>query len=107
MNSMSRTTGNANSKYFPFKTTSANSKKILTLIKKADDNPDEYVSNSIKMDESKLREMEEEEKLKKMKRSLNEVGEELDNLFLSNMEEEEEDGEESIQREKEFEELLS
>ena len=51
--------------------------------------------------------MEEEEKLKKMKRSLNEVGEELDNLFLSNMEEEEEEGEESIQREKEFEELLS
>ncbi len=104
---MSRTTGNAKSKSFPFKTTSANSKKILTLIKKADDNPDEYVSNCIKIDENKLREMEEEEKLKKLKRSLNEVGEELDNLFLSNMEEEEEDGEESIQREKEFEQLLS
>ena len=75
VNSMSRTTGNPNSKYFPFKTTSANSKKILTLIKKADDNPDEYVSNCIKIDESKLREMEEQEKLKKMKQSLNEVGE--------------------------------
>jgi hypothetical protein len=71
INSMSRTTGNPKSKYFPFKTTSANSKKILTLIKKADDNPDEYVSNRIKIDEHKLREMEEEEKLKKMKRSLN------------------------------------
>jgi hypothetical protein len=57
---MSRTTGAANSKYFPFKTTSANSKKILSLIKKADDNPDEYVSNCIKIDESKLRELEEE-----------------------------------------------
>ena len=54
---MSRTTGtgNPNSKYFPFKTTSANSKQILSLIKKADDNPDEYVSNSIKVDENKLR----------------------------------------------------
>jgi hypothetical protein len=57
---MSRTTGAANSKYFPFKTTSANSKKILSLIKKSDDNPDEYVSNCIKIDESKLRELEEE-----------------------------------------------
>ncbi len=52
---MSRTTGNPNSKYFPFKTTSANSKKILSLIKKADDNPDEYVPNNIKVDDHKLR----------------------------------------------------
>ncbi len=52
---MSRTTGNPNSKYFPFKTTSANSKKILSLIKKADDNPDEYVLNNIKVDDHKLR----------------------------------------------------
>jgi len=52
---MSRTTGNTNSKYFPFKTTSANSRKILSLIKKADENPDEYVSNSIKIDDRKLR----------------------------------------------------
>lgn len=52
---MSRTTGNPTSKYYPYKTTSANSRKILTLIKKADDNPDEYVSNSIKIDEDRLR----------------------------------------------------
>lgn len=42
--------------------------------------------------------MEEEDRVKKLKKSLNEVGEELDNLFLSNMEEEEEDGEEAVQR---------
>ena len=71
VDSMSRTTGNAKSKYFPFKTTSANSKKILTLIKKADDNPDEYVSNSIKIEDHKLREIEKEEGLKRLRRSLN------------------------------------
>ncbi len=86
MSSMSRTTGNANSKYYPYKTTSANSKKILTFIKKADDNPDEFVSNNIKMDDDRLRQMEDEERRKKMKNSLNSVGEELDTLFLSNME---------------------
>lgn len=40
--------------------------------------------------------------MKKMKNSLNSVGEELDNLFLSNMEEEEEDVEELNVIEKEF-----
>ena len=37
---MSRTTGATLKKYLPFKTTSANSKIILDLIKSADSNPD-------------------------------------------------------------------
>ncbi len=41
-----------------------------------------------------------------MKQSLNQVGEQLDNLFLSNMEEEDQNEEEATIRQKEFEELL-
>jgi hypothetical protein len=37
---VSRTTGTSSNKYFPFKSTSANSKKILDLIKNADSKPD-------------------------------------------------------------------
>jgi hypothetical protein len=55
---MSRTTGNINSKLFPFKTTSANSKKILSLIKNADEHPHVYVKNNLKMHPQKLKELE-------------------------------------------------
>lgn len=48
--SMSRTTGNTKSVFFPCMTTSVNSKKILSIIKMADNNPNEYVRNNIKMD---------------------------------------------------------
>lgn len=90
---MSRTMGNTAKKYYPYKTTSANSRKILSLIKSGDENPDEYVGNNLKLDDERMRELEEREKMNRMKGSLNEVGEELDNLFLSNMEEDEEDDE--------------
>ena len=55
---MSRTTGATSKKYLPFKTTSANSKKILDLIKSADSNPDEYVKNQIKVDPEKMKQLE-------------------------------------------------
>ncbi len=41
-----------------------------------------------------------------MKQSLGYIGEELDNLFTSNMESDEQDPDEALKRQKQFEDLL-
>lgn len=74
---------NSNSNYFPNKTTS-NKHHIVNLINKLDTNSNEYVKNKILLDEDRMKDLE-KEKLKKMKESLDGIGEELNDLFVSNI----------------------
>lgn len=79
--------------YFPNKTTN-NKNKIVNFIRSNDQNPDSYGSNKIVLEEQKMVEI--EEKRKKMKESLDGIGEELNDLFLSNVEND--DNEEELKK---------
>lgn len=77
--------------YYPNKTTSNKNNKnhIVALINKQDTNPHEYGKNKLLIEEHKLEEQE-RERSRKGKESLDGIGEELNDLFLSNIENEEE-----------------
>jgi hypothetical protein len=82
--SVNKSVGPKAGSYFPNKTTS-NKNHIVSMINKLDDNPNGYAQNKILLEDEKH----DRERLKKMKESLDGIGEELDGLFLSNIENEE------------------
>lgn len=71
------------SSYFPNRTTS-NRNHIVRMILEFDKDPDDFGKNNLVLDEDKLRELE-REKLKRLKESLHGIGEELNDLFQSNL----------------------
>jgi hypothetical protein len=58
------------------------------MINKLDAGSGEYVKNKLLLDDERMKDLE-KEKLKKMKESLDGIGEELNDLFVSNIENEE------------------
>jgi hypothetical protein len=72
--------------YFPNKTTS-NKNHIVRMILEHDSDPNFFGKNNILLDEEKLRELE-LQKLKRMKESLQGIGEEFNDLFQSTLLEE-------------------
>ena len=75
--------------YYPNKTTSNNNKHhIVALINQQDSNPHEYGKNKLLLDEKKMNELE-QARGRRGKESLDGIGEELDGLFTSTMENEE------------------
>lgn len=83
--------------YFPNKTASTKN-HIVSMINKLDDNPNDYAKNKILLEDEKN----EREKQRKMKESLCGIGEELNDLFMSTIENEEENEQERQQIEAEF-----
>jgi hypothetical protein len=85
--------------YFPNRTTSKVNHPIVQLINSQDDNPHEYRPN-------RLLEGAEEREVRKMKESLGGIGEEVNDLFKSNIESEDNREDEMKQIEEEFGGLL-
>lgn len=72
------------SNYFPNRTTSNKHHPIVQLINSQDVAPDEYRQNKILIDDQN--DELEREKLRRMKDSLDGIGEEVNELFFSNVE---------------------
>ena len=105
-NSVNQSMGlKSGSSYFPNRTTSNKHKNhpIVQLINSQDSAPDEYCPNKILINGVK----EEDETLRKLKESLEGIGEEVNELFLSNIESEQNKDEELKHIAAEFENLLN
>jgi len=68
--------------YFPNRTTSNKSHPIVQLINSINEGGDEYRENKIVISDEKH---EEEEKRKNLRKSLDGIGEEINELFFSNV----------------------
>jgi hypothetical protein len=92
-------------KYFPNRTTSNKNHPIVQLINSQDECPHEYKQNKILLEDS-AHDEQERERLKKMRESLDGIGEEVNELFFSNIESDGGKEDEIKQIEQEFGSLL-
>jgi hypothetical protein len=103
---MNQSLGLKSDKYFPNRTTSKKNHPIVQLINSQDESPHEYKQNKILIEDHAHLEEQERERLRRMKESLDGIGEEVNELFFSNIESDGNKEEELKQIEQEFGSLL-